>query len=238
MFEPDNVAQMTAAFDIPPDNDDTGLNLVLGTLLKQFYPDIYNNKWQPANSNYTFLYENIKYYSYRPFANLSTTAPPTNVSDKIDTRTFYVLQGFLNETMANAAAEGVDPSLILVTTWILNQYEEKSKLVEMPFHTNNVDVTVNANALLGLNSLLQSLDQQAADELFDEEVRQIMVNTTSLISWAIRSNIVNIRGDLALTYYPSIYCFYWFVARNAFFLNNNEGSLKYAEQEQSRNKLN
>ena len=41
----------------------------------------------------------------------------------------------------------------------------------MPFSTNNVDITVNANVLFGVSSLL--LYHQDADKLFDQELRKI-----------------------------------------------------------------
>lgn len=57
----------------------------------------------------------------------------------------------------------------------------------------------------------------------------MMRNVTNLLAWAIESNIINIRTDLALTYYPSVYDFYWFVARNVFLLNNNKEKLNFNE---------
>ena len=43
-------------------------------------------------------------------------------------------------------------------------------------------------------------------------------NTTSFIEWVIESGTMTSRPDLALTYYPSRYNFYWFVARTRFLL--------------------
>jgi len=48
-------------FKIPPDNDDTGINMALGTLLnenKDTYPNL-TKKWNDANYNYVELYKNI-----------------------------------------------------------------------------------------------------------------------------------------------------------------------------------
>ncbi|XP_022091387.1 uncharacterized protein LOC110979682 isoform X2 [Acanthaster planci] len=45
-------------------------------------------------------------------------------------------------------------------------------------------------------------------------------NTTSFIEWVIDSGTVTSRPDLALTYYPSRYNFYWFVARTRFLIAN------------------
>lgn len=43
-----------------------------------------------------------------------------------------------------------NPSLILPTTWLLNEDEEIPSKIFMPFETNNVDATVSANFLFGL----------------------------------------------------------------------------------------
>ncbi|XP_038064437.1 uncharacterized protein LOC119734887 [Patiria miniata] len=45
-------------------------------------------------------------------------------------------------------------------------------------------------------------------------------NTTSFIAWVIESGTMTSRPDLALTYYPSRYNFYWFVARTRFLIAN------------------
>lgn len=36
----------------------------------------------------------------------------------------------------------------------MNQNDEVGDILSMPFHTNNVDLTVNANSLFGLNHVL------------------------------------------------------------------------------------
>lgn len=43
-------------------------------------------------------------------------------------------------------------------------------------------------------------------------LQQIYLNTSALIAHEIKTNLTN-RKDLALTYYPSEYEFYWFVSR-------------------------
>lgn len=48
---------------------------------------------------------------------------------------------------------------------------------------------------------------------------------------------MNLRPDLALTYYPSVYNFYWFVARNVKYLNQFKDMIKYPEQEECRQLL-
>ena len=48
--------------------------------------------------------------------------------------------------------------------------------------------------------------------------QQIYMNTTSMIAHEIANNFTS-RPDLALTYYPSKYEFYWFVSRTYAYLN-------------------
>lgn len=55
----------------------------------------------------------------------------------------------------------------------------------------------------------------------------MVINSTNLLKWAIDNEIVLTRPDLSLTYYPSVYDFYWFVARLYNFLKNEGNNLKY-----------
>jgi hypothetical protein len=40
----------------------------------------------------------------------------------------------------------------------------------MPFNVNNIDLSVNANALFGLNIFLQTYDLEVVNDVFDEEI--------------------------------------------------------------------
>lgn len=63
----------------------------------------------------------------------------------------------------------------------------------MPFSVNNVDLTVNANALYGLVTLIQSSQH---DELvnmrlfYDKTIKQMIVDVTNLLVWSIEEKIV------------------------------------------------
>ncbi|KAL4221094.1 hypothetical protein ACF0H5_019355 [Mactra antiquata] len=83
--------------------------------------------------------------------------------------------------------------------------------VDMPFNTNNIDVTVAANGVFGTTSGILNgiVDAKVLD---DPDIQQIYLNTTSLIADMIETNFSS-RHDLALLYYPSAIEFYWFVAR-------------------------
>jgi hypothetical protein len=95
------------AFQIPPDFDDSFVNLGLGALLKdlsQYLPAAFG-QWTDKNTNITSLFDALRKYAYRPFSN----DPNLNT---IDTRTFYYMRHFL----ADAASRKED--IALVPTWV------------------------------------------------------------------------------------------------------------------------
>ncbi|WAR15542.1 hypothetical protein MAR_005647 [Mya arenaria] len=190
------------AFQIPPDFDDTFVNLGLGSLLaemKEEFPAAHA-QWQSQNTNVTSVFDALKKYAYRPMSS------DFNVN-AIDARTYFYLRYFLQKVPK-------DEDVILVPTWIQNPEELKSwekRGVEMPLNTNNVDVTVAANSVFGMTtSVLNGVVD--ATMLDDPELRQIYWNTSNLIASMIQTNFSS-RHDLALLYYPSAIEFYWFVAR-------------------------
>jgi hypothetical protein len=104
----------------------------------------------------------------------------------------------------------------------------------MPFNVNNIDLSVNANALFGLNIFLQTYDLEVVNDVFDEETEQIIRDVTDFLCWGIRSQIILKRPDLSLTYYPSVYDFYWFVARHYNFLKGEGTNLRFEALEYCR----
>lgn len=191
------------AFHIPPDFDDTFVNIGLGGLLAAFQQDFSEESslWKQQNQNLSSVFGSLKRYAYRPFS--KSTAQST-----IDTRTYFYLRSFLE--MANSTGQDV----ALITTWLQDTDEVKalfSKGVAMPFNVNNVDITVSANFIYGM-IMCMSTDLCSPDDI-DEDVQKIFLNTTALIIHEIQQNLSS-RPDLALTYYPSKYEFYWFVSRS------------------------
>lgn len=93
-----------AAFHIPPDFDDTFVNIGLGSLLKEIpgYSDLFA-KWQSTNSNLTSVLHALKRYAYRPHSNNTRV-------NTIDPRTFFYLHKFLAATNKTDAA--------FVPTWV------------------------------------------------------------------------------------------------------------------------
>jgi len=73
-----------------------------------------------------------------------------------------------------------------------NEQSEIDKVVNMPFHTNNIDLTVNANSLFGLTQFMLTYPNTTyADEIiFDSDIKQLYTNVTSLLVWAIESDII------------------------------------------------
>ncbi|XP_012938109.1 uncharacterized protein LOC101859330 [Aplysia californica] len=191
------------AFHIPPDFDDTFVNLGLGSLLYQMKDTIPGawEIWSSQNTNISSVFTALKKYAYRPFSGDRSV-------NTIDTRTYFWIRGFLDE--ASAAKQDV----ALVSTWVQDLSEVRTlfyKGVAMPFQVNNVDATVAANTVYGITSSVLSglVSKQVLD---DPGVEQIYLNTTSLITYALKNNMIN-RPDLVLTYYPSQREFDWFVSR-------------------------
>ncbi|XP_067659668.1 uncharacterized protein [Haliotis asinina] len=197
------------AFRIPPDFDDTFVNLGLGALLTDLKSSFPNEQaqWSLDNANLSSIFDALKHYAYRPFSNESRV-------NTIDPRTYFYLRKFLEK----AGSSGQD--VALVSTWIQDIDETRYMYARgdvMPFNINNVDVTVSANTIYGITSAILTglLHPKILD---DVDVQKIYLNTTSMLIYEINSNMTD-RRDLALTYYPSLFEFYWFVARTAFLIN-------------------
>lgn len=95
------------AFRIPPDFDDTFVNLGLGSLLtdlKSVFPNE-QAQWSHDNTNLSSIFDALKHYAYRPFSNESRV-------NTIDPRTYFYLRKFLEK----ASSYGQD--VALVPTWV------------------------------------------------------------------------------------------------------------------------
>ena len=191
---------MLAAFFIPPDFDDSFVNLGLGSILAMYSENSTAfQTWKSNNGNFTRLFQTLKKYAYRPFEGGEMAT--------IDPRSYFYLRAYLHAHSKYPAA--------FVSTWAHSISEDNHTyfLTGMPFHVNNIDLTVGTNVVYGITAaLLSNLSLSDASKWFDEDVQMIYLNTTHLIAWMIRTNFSG-RPDLALAYYPSIYNFYWFTAR-------------------------
>ncbi|KAL5014984.1 hypothetical protein ScPMuIL_009254 [Solemya velum] len=192
-----------AAFQVPADFDDTFVNIGIGSLLRGMrneFPES-NSFWTQTNDNLTFIFSEMKRVAYRPLSSEESV-------NTIDPRTYFYIRKFLQ----NAVSDKKD--LALITTWVQNlddvrKYAGKGN--DIPGNINNVDVTVAANVIFGItNGILTGLLD--ATLLDDADLQQLYLNTSTLISYEIMTNLSN-RQDLALTYYPAELEFYWFVSR-------------------------
>ncbi|CAG2252670.1 unnamed protein product [Mytilus edulis] len=190
-------------FKIPPDFDDTSVNLGLGSLLRDnvMHFPYASAAWEGQNSNLSSVFNAMKHYAYRPLSGDRRV-------NTIDTRTYFYMRKFLEK----AASEKKDVSL--VTTWVQDLVDVKTQYfqgIDTPGNVNNVDITVCANALFGItNAILSGL--VTSEVLYDPVLQQLYLNTSTMIEFQIQTNFSG-RPDLALTYYPSVFEFYWFVAR-------------------------
>lgn len=95
------------AFMIPPDFDDTFVNIGLGSLLaemKDEYPEAHA-QWKSQNTNITSVYDALKKYAYRPLSNNSAI-------NSIDCRTYFYLRYFMESAVDN------HEDIALVPTWV------------------------------------------------------------------------------------------------------------------------
>ena len=171
---------LSGAFEIPPDFDDTYLNIGLGVqlkLLQDKYPSIYQ-RWLETNSNMKKLIELTTKYAYRPSSQYTD-------ENTIDTRTYFWLRDFVRD----------NPQAIIATTWAQDITEVRDlahRGVRMPFNLNNVDVTVGANVLYGLTSAI-IYDLPNFKENFNEEIqvthpllfRRVLIRARSLFHWTV-----------------------------------------------------
>lgn len=189
------------AFHIPPDFDDSALNIGFGSMLSQQANKLPFQMWKENNANFTHMFQALKKYAYRPFNRGREEAT-------IDPRTYFAMREFLH-----SIAEDGHPAAFVVT-WMHSIHEDNITRysIAMPFHVNNVDLTIGTNTLYAITSALLThiADSQ---EWFDEDLQMIYENTTNLIAWMVERNFSS-RPDIILTYYPSLYNFFWFTARN------------------------
>ena len=166
--------------------------------------------WKTNNTNFTHAFQALKKYAYRPFSSSENSV--------IDPRTYFYMREYLHSIQNRNAPAA------FVTTWLhLVSEEEKTRFsFSMPFHVNNVDLTVSANVLYGITTTLLSKIANP-EEWFDQDVEMIYENTTNLIAWMVAHNFSG-RPDLALTYYPSVYNFYWFTSRILYILETYTAS--------------
>ncbi|XP_052270678.1 uncharacterized protein LOC127871618 isoform X2 [Dreissena polymorpha] len=196
------------AFHIPPDFDDTFVNIGLGSLLGQLGTEFPSpsDLWRLHNTNISTVFDKLKRYAYRPMSGIDRV-------NTIDPRTYMYMRSFLEDALTQ------QQDVAIVPTWLQDTDEVRvlfDKGVAMPFSVNNIDVTVCANFLYGMVTCIGN--NVCPVDLIDPDVQKIFMNTTALVAHEIKVNLSS-RPDLALTYYPSKFEFYWFVTRSYAWLN-------------------
>jgi len=211
------------AYRIPSDADDTSVNMGLtGRIhkLKEALGDTSNN-WLKTNVDFKSLFGTLKKYSYRPFLNLSRQNGTDNnetseFADLLDPRSYYPLRSYLEDVYETETKAGRTPDLILPATWIFDYIQQKKffPTISMPLNLNNVDLNVASNFLFGISNLVLFHENSTyVNEIFDDEMKQMYMNTLDLFIHSLKVNIVMERPDLAMLYYPSKFDFYWLVTR-------------------------
>ena len=182
----------------------------LGALLKQYASTTstseHYEQWKAVNPSISEVIPYLKKYAYRPFS----TNEDSNI---IDPRTYFYARHFLHEHTG---------PLALIPTWVQNLTENRrffDKRYRMPLNSNNVDLTVSSNMIYGLTAAVLGQLEGTESWFDDTDLQMIYENTSALMAWEIKRNFSN-RMDLALTYYPSEYSFYWFTARTVNLLNS------------------
>ena len=214
----DQIEKIIAALHIPPDTDDSALNISLGCMLK-CHASKGNEKafakWRSENNYQTikaFMQKCVR-YAYKPF-----NQPNDSTCTEIDPRTYF----FLHEFLDKKASKG---ELSLLTTWLTMRQEtvEKAPFVHMPFNVNNVDVSVCANFINALAYYAVTFPGEM--ELLLQEVdglKELIVDTEEYLEWAIGKNKILERPDIGALYYPSAMNSFWFVARTLSLLSGNQ----------------
>ncbi|EGR27945.1 hypothetical protein IMG5_186070, partial [Ichthyophthirius multifiliis] len=209
-------------FQIPPDNDDSSVNIALGQRIyaSELVNEEIKQKWYKHNFHIKGYYDKVKQYSYNPFLN-----------NTIDTRTYYAFSKFFNYLKQNNRTE----TSYFFTTWILDFSEEKKDVMYIPLHVNNVDVSVNANILYGLNNfLIWEQNITLIEDVFDQKLQNMYILSAELIHYVLQNNLTETHPDIIMLYYPSINDFYWFIARNVYLLNSFQPKKDYKVINQAR----
>jgi hypothetical protein len=240
-FVYDMIVAMAAAFQIPPDFDDSAAALVLRFLLDSAGSAHEQSAafWRKRNSDIAQLAAFAKRYAYRPFA-MEIDA------SIIDPRTYFFMHEYL-ESLDPKARHG------FTTTWIMDIGESRAVPppgVIMPFNgaclccsacsreaffffffrtdpsprdeVNNVDMSVASNTIYGFvsNAVQLAGSTKKLPSWFDSELADLLTNTTDLVAWSIETGRARSRPDIGMLYYPPIHDLYWFFARTVFLLEN------------------
>ncbi len=201
----------SAAFSLPADFDDAALNWSLGSCLsehKKAYPDAWA-AWSENSFDFKKLAGHAVACAYRPFSD----DPDARA---IDPRSFYAIRTFLWDRKDS----GRDlQHFSLLTTWassVEQNLEGLHRYYKMPFNVNNLDCSVQAN-------FIHAACRGALSGLFPHDVpgfTSLVTDTAQYLAWAVDSGMITDKPDIALLYYPTPSCAFFFISRIVQLLEN------------------
>jgi len=223
-----DMSELLERFNMPSDADDTGWALCLGATLKESadrFPDA-AQLWERTNLDTSGIMDRIKRYAYRP----NGEDQAVNI---IDPRTYSWMRSYLHQNPGSDVA--------VMTTWMQNPYEGKqfgNRHTKIPMNMNNVDPTVCANLILGINKALTAYPDQASRG-FDEEFQTCYWETVKVLCWTVDNDVVSQAPDVTVLYYPATSHFFWSLARNLQHLERASlaSTLPYPVMEKARQLL-
>ena len=198
-------AMFLSAFRIPNDYDDTAAGVALGTTIIDMadrFPEA-AAAWTRANGARASFAAAYKKYLY--------TATSTLLDNRaIDPRSYFLLDQYF-------ASDAQAADRPLFTTWLMSIAENRVQFsggVAMPFNVNNIDASVNANAVFGLaKAFLSDAGRGQPTDWFDADLQAAVVGACKYVAWILDDNQLAKRPDLVLTYYPPKYNLYWSIGR-------------------------
>ena len=223
---------LPAAFQIPADADDTALALANGAWLRMYgrrdFPDALE-LWEQQHFNISSAMAQFVKYSYCPLS-----GPPPGSRDEgaswIDPRTYYWARGFLS---------GLQQGDCLIGTWLQSVAESRAHLKgsgpHIPFNVNNLDPTVQANALFAITLLV--LEDPTARGWFRAPLQRLYITSVRFVAWCLGTGSFLRRPDLSLVYYPARYNVFWFTARVLQVLDAHPHPLPYPVLREARGLL-
>jgi len=214
-------------FRVPPDSDDTAVNLALVAAMNDAggpgATTRFHDAAKPLAASDASIGAGMGYYlkyAYRPFSD-------DDAHNMLDPRAYYWMRFFLRDIESEYTAKGAVQELkdyALFSTWFQDLPElralftsGRSAFNRMPLGVNNVDPVVNANVVFGLTRyVLASVARGDGVPLwFDASLQTMYGNAVRLLEYVLLNPTTTLfdRTDLVLVYYPPLYDFYNFVGR-------------------------
>ncbi|CEP00136.1 unnamed protein product (mitochondrion) [Plasmodiophora brassicae] len=224
--EMSEVLQMImTVFGIPPDFDDTAAALGLGAILHRLRDrlPLSANAWESGIGDIGGTLRDFVRCAYSPFA-----ADDDDGLNVIDPRTYFWMHPYVKAL--NGTSKRHQRPTRFITTWIQTLADVRRWAqfhVAMPFATNNVDVSVVADALFGIVSGLVD-DPDRFAPFFDDDLQALVLDSSSLIAYVVNNDLVAKYGTVVLLYYPSWVTFYWFVSRTTNLLGSRRAQTAIA----------